>query len=176
MPKSVPLSVRISDKDAAFLAQLDVPEAKTPSDKLRAILIDARRRHEGVRDFDSCVGMVEDMMRPSANKLRAAQRQNQARSDFLMRLYERLPELVAELTAGVPNPGDTPEEDKHALKQFESVVATQVFSMIEEILDLGLTSQSRSFDPDLIRNRLNPVLEITNLIEVARTRAQEEKQ
>ncbi|MEM8988354.1 MAG: hypothetical protein AAGC95_16685 [Pseudomonadota bacterium] len=164
MPRSVPLSVRVSDDDAAFLAKFEAPEAKTPSEKLRAILAAARRRHEGAKDFPGCVETVEDMLRPSLHRLREANRVSGQRSDFVMKLYDRLPEIVAELmTADIDA-----EAGQGALRRFEKDLADQVFSLIEEILDLGLTSRSRSYDPDLLKGRLSPILEILELIKLSR--------
>lgn len=164
MPRSIPLSVRINDADAAFLARLDVPDAKTPSDKLRAILKAARRREEGARDFAGCAELVQDMLRPAVHRLREAQRKAGIRSEFVLKVYERMPELMAELIAAAPGS----KEDDETLARFERAVADQVFSMIEEILDFGLTSRSRSYDPNLIKERLEPIIEILNLIKLSR--------
>ena len=48
--KSVPLSVRVSPDDARFISQIDIAGAATPSDKVRALLADARKRREGFSD------------------------------------------------------------------------------------------------------------------------------
>ena len=54
MPGKVPLSVRVSQDDAAFLAGLAVTGATSPSDKLRALIRDARLRHEGCSGYAEC--------------------------------------------------------------------------------------------------------------------------
>lgn len=164
MSRSVPLSIRISDDDAAFLAAMDSPNAKTPSEKMRAILAAARRRHEGANDFAGCAEVVEDMLRPGLHRLREAQREASIRSDLVMRLYERMPELMAELVTSAPAPDGGPD----ALKQFEAAVADQVFAMIEEVLDMGLTSRSRSYNPNLVKEKLPPILEVVDLIRLSR--------
>lgn len=169
MPRSVTLSVRVSDDDAAFLAGFEVPGAHTPSEKLRAILTSARLRQEGTRDFDGCARVMEEMLRPGVQKLRSAQREAGVRSHFLMKLYERVPELVADLVASVPEPDGAPE----ALRRFEAAVAEQVFAVIEEILDMGLTSRSRTYDPDLIRQKLVPILEVLELLKLASRKKEE---
>lgn len=162
--RSVPLSVRVSDDDAAFLAAFEAPGATTPSEKLRAILAAARRRHLGARDFTDCAVLIEDMLRPAERRLRDAQRQAGRRSDFVFKLYEHMPEIMAEMIAASP----TTDDGIDGLKRFEVALADQVFAVIEEILDLGLTSRSRSYDPDLIKDRLSPVLEIVELLKIAR--------
>ena len=162
MPKSVPISVRISDDDAAFLARYEAPGANTPSEKLRAILASARERHEGARDFAGCANLVANMLRPAIEDVRRSQRKVGMRSDFVSRLYERLPELLGEMMVAAPEAGN----EREALLDLEAVLADQIFSLFEEILDMGLTSRSRSYDPALVRERLSPALEILDLIKL----------
>ncbi|WP_421723991.1 hypothetical protein [Bauldia sp.] len=158
------MSVRVSDDDAAFLAAYTTPGANTPSEKVRAILTAARRQHEGARDFVGCAELVTDMLRPGVGRLRELNHEIGTRSDFLMKVYERLPELMAELVTAVPGP----EADLEALKKFEAAVADQVFAMVEEVLELGLTTRSRSYDPELVKRRLDPILEVLELIKLSK--------
>ena len=162
MPTSIPLSVRITDEDAEFLATYDAPGARTPSEKIRSLLAAARKRKEGAQDFAAGVELVEDMMRPALHAVRTAQATTATRSEFVLRLYERIPELVAELVSAHP------ESDPESLTDFEARLADVIFALIEEILDMGLTSKSRSYDPALIRKRMDPILEILELLRVAR--------
>ena len=53
MSKTVSISARISHEDAEFLSSLTIEGATTPSDKLRALLADARQRHAGLQDYSS---------------------------------------------------------------------------------------------------------------------------
>lgn len=156
MPKSVPLSVRLSDEEAAFLSAYEAPGAVTPSEKMRAILDDARSRQMGVRDYAGCAAMMEDLLRPSLTRIRRAQRTADTRSDLVLRLFEKLPELLAELVVATPDD----EADAERLIKFEAELADQVFTLIEEIIDMGLTSRSRTYDPGLIPERIVPILEI----------------
>lgn len=169
MPKSVPLSVRLNDEEAAFLSAFDAPGAVTPSEKIRAILEEARARQMGVRDYAGCAAMMEDLLRPSLTRIRRAQRQADIRSDFALRMFEKLPELLAELVVA------TPEDDAgtEQLTKFEAELADQVFALIEEVIDMGLTSRSRTYDPGLIRERMVPILEICAMM--AERRNQERK-
>lgn len=164
MPRSVSLSVRISDDDAAFLARYKAEGATTPSEKLRALLADARRAEVGEQDFAGRVEWCGSQMQPALNRIRNLQKQARQRSDFTVRLYERLPELLATLMTGPANTDDAAE----ALVDFEADVAEQAFALIEEILDLGLTKNSRTYDPALIKTRLEPVLEILDLIRLSK--------
>ena len=47
----IPLSVRIDQEEADFIAQLSIEGASTPSEKIRELLKQARMSHETVRDY-----------------------------------------------------------------------------------------------------------------------------
>ncbi|WP_428643170.1 hypothetical protein [Roseibium sp.] len=161
MPKSIPISVRLSDDDVEFLAKYEVQGARTPSDKLREILRQAREREKGFQDVDACEELLRSMMRPAERGLRQLQREQGIRSDFVIKLYERLPDMFAELIAAAPGPEDEAKE----LKRFEERLAAELFALIEEIFNLGLTTKSRTYDPDLMDRKLEPLLEIARLLD-----------
>ena len=164
MPKSIPISVRLSDDDVAFLASYEVQGARTPSDKLREILKAAREREKGIQDVSSCEDLLRSMARPAEKGLRQLQRETGIRSDLVIKLYERLPEMFAELIASAPGPAG---EEKD-LRRFEADLSAELFSLIEEIFDLGLTSPSRTYDPELMERRLKPILEIARILDQRR--------
>eukprot|EP00903_Cladosiphon_okamuranus_P001274 g1272.t1 len=164
MPKSIPISVRLSDDDVAFLASYEVQGARTPSDKLREILKAAREREKGIRDVSSCEDLLRSMARPAEKGLRQLQRETGVRSDLVIKLYERLPEMFAELIASAP----TPEGEEKDLRRFEADLSAELFSLIEEVFDLGLTSPSRTYDPELMDRRLKPILEIARILDQRR--------
>jgi len=161
MPKSIPISVRLSDDDIAFLARYEVQGARTPSDKMREILRLAREREEGAQDVAACEELLRTMARPAEKGLRQLQREAGIRSDLVMKLYERLPEMLAELVASAPGP----KQDAQDLVRFEADLSAELFSLVEEIFDLGLTKPSRTYDPELMDKRLEPILEISRLLE-----------
>lgn len=172
MSRSVPLSVRITDDDAAFLADYKADGARTPSEKLRAILADARKLHDHDDDFAGSVEQLAALMQPALSRLRNGQRAARLRSDFVTRLYERVPELVATLIVGVEvseTTGHPPDATKAgSLSAFEADLAQQVFALIEEVLNLGLTQSPRTYDPELINTHAGPVLEILELIRLSK--------
>ncbi|MCG8406896.1 MAG: hypothetical protein MI923_16990 [Phycisphaerales bacterium] len=171
MPTNIPLSLRITSDDAAFLAELEVPGARTPSEKVRAILANARRQHRGTKDLVQCLELIQDMMRPSLNKVRAVQADLGLRSDFVLKLYEKVPELLAELVAVKIEAGDVGEESQvKRLRSLEADLANEVFGLIEEIVNMGLTSKSRTYDPRLIKDRMEPIIEIVELQKMIKQR------
>jgi len=57
--KSVPVSVRLEPGEAAFLAGLEIGDAHTHSEKLRAIIAAARQRQLGTEDYRSALRVAQ---------------------------------------------------------------------------------------------------------------------
>ena len=55
----VPISVRISQEDADFIASLQIQGANTPSDKIRELLRQARTLHTQGQDYESSLSLAE---------------------------------------------------------------------------------------------------------------------
>ena len=162
--KSVSISVRVSDDDAAFLAGLQVDDAKTPSEKLRALLSAEQRRQEGAQDPTEAVEMFSEMLRPAHRQTRRLS--ETFNSEAVQKIFERLPELAGVAYSG-PKHGSG-ETTENALTRFEGRLLDQAFSLLEELLTLGLVSHAKCYDPDAISKRLGRILELVELIKLSR--------
>ena len=60
--KTVQISARISNEDAEFLSKLTINGAKTPSDKLRAIITQTRKRSIEIQDYTGCYKLIQDLV------------------------------------------------------------------------------------------------------------------
>lgn len=165
--KTTSLSVRVDDNDAAFLAGLDIGHARTPSEKLRMLLQAERRRQEGVGDPLDAADMFRDLLQPAKRRVRRLETSAGVRSDFLTKLYDRLPEISGTAFAG---PSEKIKDASKTLENFEKDILTDVFALILEVLELGLTTQNRCYDPAGVEKRLAPVLEILELINMSEER------
>lgn len=166
--KAVQMSVRISDDDAAFLARTQIDGAVTPSDKLRAIIAEARRMREEVQDYASCIKLVRDWLSPALERWREAERQVSARSEIMQVATEWLTETLAfvmssttKAEAGSPRAAEL----RSQLSTLERGVADRVFNLFQNVLRMGVTQSSPNYDPALVRARLGPVLELAAIIE-----------
>lgn len=159
--KSVPLSARISDADSEFLARLSVAGATTPSEKVRALIAEARRRHEGRQDYAGCLALMEEMFAPALRRLRRLEHEANTQSGALKALYAWLPEVAALLITGVPEEAG----DGEALRDLEARAADQVFALLDAWLRHGLTTRIQCYDQSLISARIEPVLELVKLID-----------
>ncbi|MEL6365245.1 MAG: hypothetical protein AAFR11_10455 [Pseudomonadota bacterium] len=166
--KTVPLSVRVSDDDATFLAGTEIAGATTPSEKLRAMLAAERRRREGAEDPAEAVEMFADMLRPAQRRVRGLAEEADLSSEAIAKLYERLPELLGVAYSGPRRAKG--EAAEIVLKRFEGRLLDQAFALLEDVLALGMLSEARCYDPDAISKRLGPVLELVELIRLSRER------
>ncbi len=163
--KTVPLSVRISDDDAKFLAGLDIEGAVTPSEKLRALLTSERRLREGAADPAATEEMLEDLCRPARRRLRRAEQSTGQRSEVAQKLYDRVPKLAALALTGPSQSGDVPEE--RALAEWEAQWVELALALCEDLLHVGLVSEPRSFNKRTIKDNLSPIIELAELIKIA---------
>lgn len=165
--KTTSLSVRVDDDDAAFLAGLEIGGARTPSEKLRALLHAERRRQEGIEDPLEAADMFRDLLQPAKRRIRRLESKASIRSDFMTKLYDRLPEIAGPAFSG---PDDDPKDAASHLKSLESQMLNDVLGFVQETLELGLTKRNRCYDPAGIEKRLAPVLEILELINMSKER------
>ena len=165
MSKNVPLSVRVSEEDAEFIARLQVSGATTPSDKIRAMLAEARRRHEGVQDFEGALTMLEDLLAPVLHRLQGAEVEQRLHSELLSHVAHWLPELVALLLTAF---NGVKRLEREHLQELESEVADRIFRLIEDILRMGITRECRGYDPTVVARRMGPVLELAELARASR--------
>ena len=159
--KTVPISVRLTPEDAAFIAQLNVEDAHTPSDKLRAIIVDARRRKRGTEDYPASLKLVQDLVAPTLRVIRASERVHHVHSEMVSRLGEWLPECMAYLIA---SNGQEIELDSEQLKEIERDLAQRVLVLMQSVLQMAITRHSPMYEPDVAHQGIEPVLELAEVI------------
>jgi len=158
--KSIPLSFRVNDEDAEFLAGLDMPGAVTPSEKLRGLLTRARVEHGQTRDLDASLERIREWIEPTRLWIRDFERSGTAHSELLSKTMDAVPDLLATLVAAPV--GDAPKAA--TLKQFEASVGAGIFRLIEAILRLGVTTRAPCYNPELLAEGLAGTLELSRLI------------
>jgi len=160
--KTVSISARIPEEDAEFISGLQIPGASTPSDKLRALLVEARRRHQGQQDYRGSMMLMRDLMVPAITRTREQQMEHRLHSELLIRVMEWLPEVTAFIIAGAGSMEAS--GDRQALEALEQGTADRVFRLIESVLQMGVTEGCPCYDRSLIAERIGPVLDLTQAI------------
>lgn len=179
--KSVTISARIAPEDADFLAGLSVQGAYTPSDKLRHLLSEARRLHETPGDYKAALTQVQTLAAPAEQTWRAAENDTGRHSELVALTLTALPDIMAHLLASLnacqnthqkAHQSGTQSAQKNGeeamlnmLVSAEAGIADRLTGMVEAMLRLAVTAKSPCYDPDVLRSRLEPILELARLID-----------
>lgn len=160
--KSVPLSARISVDDAEFLARLRIEGATTPSEKIRGLLADARRRQEASSSYGSALTVVQHSLAPATRALREAEHAEGMHSEFALAVAEWLPDAIAFFASGIPALGEG--DRRETLAALEQGLADRVFRLLEQTLRLGVTPELPGYSPSLVSERLDRVISLVDVI------------
>ncbi len=161
--KTVQLSARISYEDAEFISQLKIEGAKTPSDKLRSIITDARNRHDGMHDYNGCYKLIQNLILPILEKIRHHELNHHQHSEFIIRFLEWAPDIIAYVVSSVPD--EKNKNIKEELIKYENEITERVFRLFVSVLQMGITPYCPCYDPNIISNKIDSILTLTNIID-----------
>ena len=171
--KTVTISARIPREDAEFISQLQVNGATTPSDKLRSIIDEARRRQLGKQDYRGCITMMQDLISPVSTQTREQEHTRHVHSELVTRTLDWLPDTMAFIVAAVNSEENEPGVD--VLKALEDGIADRVFRLMESVLQMGVTQRCPCYNRQAIQERVGPILDLTRVIGMAHQQDEEKK-
>lgn len=160
--KQVTISARISAEDAEFISRLTIDDAKTPSDKLRAIIAKAKERSTRQRDYTGSLSDIQEFIQPVMKEIRKTEVENQIHSELLIRLAEWIPDTAAFLISSILEAGEAKTNEK--MLQVEQGAADRLVRLMESILQLAITGRCACYDPQIIDRKLDSVLELCQII------------
>jgi len=158
--KSTAISVRITPQDSEFIANLEMEEAITPSEKIRALLKMARENHNQERDLPSCLNFARNVVDPVINQLKKVELEEQLHSELVTVFSEWLIHLL-----GYIGTLEKCEMNKHTLLQIEAEIGHRLFRLMGSVVRMGVTHSAPCYNPQLIRNSLPPLQEILSIIQ-----------
>src|SRR5262245_52953317 len=163
------LSARIPTEDLEWLVSYDLQGAVSPSDKVRALIGQFRRQHEGTLDYQRSLAWLRDLVAPFVSAVRALEHHNQMHSVVLTLVTEALPQIMATLRPGRVL---TINATKRAT-ELEQIVVQRCFQLLTSVLRLAVTRDAACYNPKVIDTYVPQVLEITEII--AQTRKMREE-
>ncbi len=164
--KSVPISARISEQDADFLASLKIDGANTPSEKIRYLISQARQQRVSVHSYSDALGRMRRLFEPGVERVNEAEYRLDSYSEPLHLFYDWLPEIVALAMTG----GD--ELDEKSLIRLEAGIADRTLRLSEAMLRFGVTNECRCYNPQLLHDRLQSLLDLAGIISESRHNAE----
>lgn len=161
VPKSIPISLRISEDDAAFVSGLKIKDAVTPSEKIRSIIKEARERKEQGNTPKRLMDEIHTQLQELQRNLSTAERSAKAHSEFLRFVLDWQNQFTQTiLLANIS--GEAPLEE---LERFEDEIADQAFRLIDYIARLGVTPKAPCYNTSLIREKLRENMDLLHLVE-----------
>ena len=154
------VGVRFPASDIEWLAGLQIKNAVTPSDKIRAIVTQARQQNGVYDDPQTCLAWAREILSPLVMAVQSEEALGHARYETLALMVEWLPSTLAALLASAPY------ADRDTLQQKEKIMVARCFQLMEAIIRLALASPTPSHDPDMIRDNVLRVLELASVLSI----------
>lgn len=154
----IPVSVRISQEDADFIAQLQLNGATTPSEKIRELLSEARLAHTHAHDYSTALGRVEQLINPARRDMLVAEKNLGVHSPLIARAFELVPDLMAILSVQLPVNSDLTE-----LKHHEREIMWRLVRLMDGVLQLAITGRAAAYD-DKVLNELQNTLKLAGIV------------
>lgn len=158
----IPLSVRIDQEDADFIAQLNIEGANTPSEKIRELLKQARLAHTQTQDYPHALTSMEQFFQVAKHHILHAEKELGVHSTILARLFELLPDLAASLASDIQQ-----QPDLEALKAYEKAMMYRIVRLSDAILQLAITGKGAGYD-DNVLDELENTLKLAQIVQATR--------
>lgn len=167
---TTPLSVRLTDEDTSFLARLQMDGALTASDKIRALIRQARERTGQPESFSAALAISHDQLAGSMRALRVLEIEADAHSDVVIGLMTSAEEMLAvALSAPRPDEGG----DRQALVRHEARLVDCAARMTEQLLRWAVTPTAPAYDARVVARRIAALGELMELILAAKAARKE---
>ena len=165
--KMTPLSVRMSADDMAMLSALNIPDAVTPSEKIRYLVRAAHRQQKGRGDYAQALRVEEERITPLLHRVRALESSHLIHSELLVHLLGWLPDMMATALSSLAESEKESGVEKASdnLAKMETAVAERVFGLMLTILQYSLTPKTHCYREETVTQRLPEILEVARLLE-----------
>jgi len=162
------ISIRVPDEDFQWLSSLQESDAKTPSEKLRALLARTRKQEAGMTSPEMCAVWMKALAQPFAESLSAYERKHKIHSDLIGAVAEWGPQIMATLVSTRL----ASEAGREQAVEVEAILAQQCFRLFATLLRAGVTTHPATYDRDVLDRYLPDIIEIAEIIENRKEREQ----
>ncbi len=157
----IPISVRISQEDADFIAELKIEGANTPSEKIRELLTQARLAHSQTHDYGTALAAQEQFFQVARRDVLHAEKEWGIHSHIVARLFEQLPDFAATLAADLPENAQAAD-----LKRYECELMRRIVRLTDSILQLAVTGKGAAYD-DTVLQQFENTLKLAKIVQQA---------
>ncbi len=145
------VTLRLDEDDLTYLSQVEISGAGNLSEKIRALLTEARAQREGCEDFAAAHDFSRRLFARIERDIHAAEMDSDCRSEFVHRTLSWLPEVTAYVLSAQRS--DVRVESRKNLERFELGLAERVFSLVDSMLQLSQAGFSGCYSSDKLAKR-----------------------
>lgn len=154
----------MTNEDLGMLSGLDVGDAVTPSDKIRALVRTAYRQSQGRRDLEEAIGLEEERFAPVLHQVRAREARHRMHSEFLLRTLTWLPDANAVALASLAENGDH-EGSAAGLEALEGALTEKVFTLVLAVLNGCLAPEANWYRGRPASVRLSAIIDVVRALD-----------
>ena len=165
------VSARLPSEDLQWLSALELPGAVTPSDKLRALIAQMRKQHEGSLDFAACLAWLRDLLSPFVIELRGIEHRGRSHSEAVSAIIAWAPQVMATMLSA----RDFGADGAAQARKVEDALVQSCFHLLMALLRLGVTPSAECYTPDVIEKQLPRITELVQLITANRETLKEKQ-
>ena len=158
------VSARIPIDDLQWLATLEMQGANTPSDKLRALVTQLRRQHEGALEYSASLQWMRDLVSPFVTAVGAFEHRQRRHSEVLRLISDWVPQLMALLVAE----STLGKEPLRKAQEIEDKLVVRCVQLLMGILRLGITAGTDCYGPQVLEKHLPQLIELSAIIDSSR--------
>jgi hypothetical protein len=165
------VSARLPSEDLQWLSALELPGAVTPSDKLRALIAQMRKQHEGALDYSACLAWLRDLLAPFVIELRGVEHRERTHSAAVSAIIAWAPQIMAKMLSA----RDFGEDGVSQAREVEDALVQSCVHLLMALLRLGVTPAGECYTPDVIEKHLPRIIELVQLITANRETLKEKQ-
>lgn len=152
------ITIRLDEDDLTYLSSVELTGAVNLSEKIRALLAEARAQREGMQDSGLAWDFTRRLFAAPERGIREAEIQAQMRSELIARIAAWLPDVSALLLAGTPALSGTARERSDHLKKLERSLGERVLGLVDSILQMSIAGFPGCYEPEALSRRAQPAL------------------
>jgi hypothetical protein len=145
------VTLRLDEDDLTYLSQVEISGAGNLSEKIRALLAEARAQREGCEDFAAAHDFSRRLFARIEREIHAAEMESDVRSEFVHRTLAWLPEVTAYVLSA--RRSEERVESRQNLERFELGLAERVFSLVDSMLQMSHAGFSGCYSSDKLVKR-----------------------
>lgn len=159
-PTMEPLSARVPSDLYFWLSQLQVEGAATNSDKLRVLLGQLKRQHDGAFDYVTAHAWTRDLTARLRESLVRVENDSGQHSEVVSLLLDHFVGALALAISQAP-------ADADEARKFEEALVRRAAALSETLLRQGTPLTASAYDPQVVRRHLGSTLELAHPLQSA---------